>query len=91
MSFIAEHGTKLYGGLTSFFGIVGGLVTTHAFDKLLTETQIGWLGIVCTVSTAVLGGMTAARGFNNSTAERVATAMETAIKFQPPGDPNAGK
>lgn len=81
---IQEHGTKIYGGLTSFFGTVGGLVTTGAFDKLMSEPAVGWLGIVCTVSTAVLGGMTMARGFNNSTAEKVAAAMQTAIKAEPP-------
>ena len=48
--FINEHGTKLYGALTSFFGTVGGLVTTGAFDELLTKMQVGWLGIICTVA-----------------------------------------
>lgn len=84
MNYMTEHGTKIYGGLTSFFGTVGGLVTTGAFNELLTKPQIGWLGIVCTVSTAVLGALTMARGFNNSTAEKVAEAMHTAIKTQPP-------
>lgn len=84
MSFFSEHGTKIYGALTTLFGTVGGLVTTGAFNELLTKVQIGWLGIICTVATAVLGAMTLSRGFNNSTAEKVAAAMETAIKAQLP-------
>lgn len=88
MSFFSEHGTKLYGGLTALFGTVGGLVTTGAFrqdpDPLLSAVSNGWVGIICTVATAVLGAMTLARGFNNSTQEKVASAMETAIKSTPP-------
>lgn len=82
--FITEHGTKLYGGLTSFFGTVGGLVTTGAFNELLTKPQVGWLGIVCTVATAVLGAMTMARGWSNTAQVKVAQAMESAINASPP-------
>jgi hypothetical protein len=81
---INRHGTKIYGALTSFFGTVGGLVATGAFNELLSKQGVGWLGITCSVATAVLGGMTAARGFNNTARVEVARAMETAIKADPP-------
>lgn len=88
MTFIEEHGTKLYGAATTFFGTVGGLVTTGAFSELLSKPAIGWLGIVCTVSTAVLGAMTLSRGFTNSATAKVAEAMQTAINATP-GEPHA--
>jgi hypothetical protein len=88
MSFFSEHGTKLYGGATALLGTLGTLLQAHQFDKLLSETAIGWLGIFVALGTAVLGGMTMARGFNNTTAVRVASAMETAIKATP-GETNA--
>lgn len=85
MSFLEQHGTKLYGAATTFFGTVGGLVTTGAFNELLSKPAIGWLGIVCTVSTAVLGAMTLSRGFTNSAQIKVAEAMQSAINATPGG------
>jgi hypothetical protein len=82
--FINEHGTKLYGGLTAFFGTLQGLVTTGAFNALLTPADVAWLGIICALATAVLGGMTMARGFNNSAQVKVAEAMQNAINATPP-------
>lgn len=81
--FIDEYGTRLYGGLTTLFGSVGGLVTTGAFNELLTKPAIGWLGIVCTVSTAVLGAMTMSRGFTNDGKIKIAQAMQSAINATP--------
>lgn len=80
---LAEHGTKLYGGLTAFFGTLQSLINTGAFKDLMTPAGIGWLSIGASLATAVLGAMTMARGFNNTTAIRVASAMETAIKATP--------
>lgn len=84
MTFFDDHGTKIYGALTTFFGTVGGLVTTGAFNELLVKSQIGWLGITCTVATAVLGALTMQRGFNNTAQVRIAEAMQTAIRSTPP-------
>jgi hypothetical protein len=81
---INQHGTKIYGALTAFFGALQGLITTGAFRDLMSPAGVGWLGILSALATAVLGGMTMARGFNNTTAEKVASAMETAIKTAPP-------
>lgn len=82
-SIINQHGTKIYGGLTAFFGALQGLITTGAFNNLMSPAGVGWMGIISALATAVLGGMTMARGFNNSAQEKVATAMETAINAAP--------
>ena len=84
MTFFEEHGTKLYGGATAFLGTLATLINTGAFNELVSKATIGWLGIFTSLATAVIGGMTIARGFNNSTQERVAAAMETAINATPP-------
>jgi hypothetical protein len=83
---LSENFTKALGGLTALFGTLGSMVNTGAFDKLLTETQIGWLAIVTSLATAMLGGATVARGFNNSAKVKIAQAMETAINSTPPKD-----
>jgi hypothetical protein len=85
-NFFSEHGTKIYGAITSFLGALATLITTGAFDGLMTDAGVRWLGIVVSLFTALLGGMTVARGFTNTTAVRVAEAMETAIKAQPPSE-----
>lgn len=89
MSLISEHGTKLYGSATAILGALSTLITTGAFNGLLSDSGVRWIGIVAALATAAIGGMTAARGFNNTTQERVAAAMETAIKAQPSGDAHA--
>lgn len=81
---INEHGTKIYGALTAFFGALQGLITTGAFNNLMSTAGVGWLGIFSALATAVLGGMTMARGFNNSTKEKVASVIEAAINATPP-------
>lgn len=86
MSFFSEHGTKLYGAGTAFLGTLSTLIQTGAFNELVSKATIGWLGIFVALTTAVLGGMTMARGFNNSTAVKVAEAMQTAIHSTPPED-----
>lgn len=83
-TFFSEHGTKIYGATTSFLGTLATLVQTGAFNELLSKPAIGWLGIFTGLATAVVGGMTMARGFTNSTAVRVAEAMQTAIQATPP-------
>lgn len=83
-SLFSEHGTKIYGGLTAFFGTLQSLINTGAFKDLMTPGGIGWLSIFASLATAVLGAMTMARGFNNTTAMKVASAMETAINTAPP-------
>jgi hypothetical protein len=83
VKFLEEHGTKLYGAATALLGTLATLISTGAFEKLMTVVAIGWLNIFVSLATAAVGGMTIARGFNNSTAVKIAGAMETAIKAQP--------
>lgn len=82
-TFFQEHGTKILGAITSFLGTLASLIATGAFDKLLTETSIGWLNITVALATATVGGVTVARGFNTSAQVKIAEAMQTAIKAQP--------
>jgi hypothetical protein len=88
MSVFSEHGTKIYGAATAFLGTLATLVQTGAFVELLSKVAIGWLGIFCALATAVIGGMTMARGFNNTTAsktaEKVADVVQTALMSTPP-------
>lgn len=81
--FWSENGTKILGGMTAGLGTLQTFITTGAFDQLLSKIAIGWMGIILGTLTAVLGGATMARGFNNSAQAKVATAMETAIKATP--------
>jgi hypothetical protein len=83
-SLITRHGTKVYGAATSFLGTMATLIAAGAFKGLLSPVAVGWLGIIVSLATAVLGGMTMARGFNNTTAEQVSKAMQTAINATPP-------
>lgn len=84
MSFFADHLTKLLGSLSTAVGTVQVLITTGAFNGLLSDNGVRWLGIAAAIATALLGGATVARGVNNTTKERVAAAMQDAIHATPP-------
>jgi hypothetical protein len=84
MGFWDNNGTKILGALTAVLGTLASLIAAGAFEKLLTETQIGWMNIFVSLATAAVGGATMARGFNNSAQAKIASAMETAIRSQPP-------
>lgn len=84
MTFWNENGTKILGGITAGLGTLQTFITTGAFDKLLSEVAIGWLGIFLGTATAVIGGATMARGFNNSAQAKVASVIETALNTAPP-------
>ena len=86
MSFLSDNLTKILGGVTTLLGTLSTLVTTGAFEGLLSPPGIRWMSILIALATALTGGATAARGFNNSTQVRVAEAMQTAINATP-GDP----
>ncbi len=79
----SENGTKILGALTAVLGTLASLIAAGAFKELLSQTAIGWLNIVVSLATAGVGGATMARGFNNTTKERVASAMQDAIKATP--------
>lgn len=68
--------------LSSIGALNSALITATAsgmFDGLLAATSIKWLALGGFFLNAWLIGV----GFNNSTKERVAAAMETAIKATP--------
>lgn len=84
MSVLLEHLMKVLGSIVAALGTVQTLVVTGAFSGLMSDAEIKWLAIGCSVAITLLGGGVVARGVSNTTAERVASAMETAIKTQPP-------
>lgn len=84
MSFFADNLTKILGGITTLIGTAQTLVTTNAFEGLLSPVGVRWLSIILALATALLGGATLGRGFNNTTQVRVAEAMKDAINSTPP-------
>lgn len=80
MSFLSDNLTKILGVLVTLQGAVMTMITGGAFEGLLSPSSIRWLSIAVTLFGAAITGV----GFNNSTKEKVAAAMETAIKAQPP-------
>lgn len=69
--------------LSSIGALNSALITATAsgmFDGLLPEQSVKWLALGGFFMNAWLIGV----GFNNSTKVKVASAMETAIKSQPP-------
>lgn len=68
---------KTLGGFIALFSTIGVLIAAGAFDNLLSETAIGWLGIACALVTGVAGGSVSRTGFQNTTKERVAQAAAT--------------
>jgi hypothetical protein len=83
MTFWEDNGTKVLGYTTALFGTLGTLVTTGAFEGLLSPAGVRWLAIICAVAGAMLGGATVTRGHTNSTAEKVATVIDNALKATP--------
>lgn len=81
---ISENKTKILGIATSVQATLSGLIAAGAFMDLLTPVAIGWLGIAVALAGAVFGVTTVGVGFSNTTRERVAMAMETALRTTPP-------
>lgn len=69
--------TKILGSFTAALGALQVMISAGVMDKLVSDVTRGWLGVI-------IGVVTAAVGFNNSTKEKVAAAMEMAIKSTPP-------
>lgn len=75
--------TKILGTATTLLSTLMALVANGSFDGLLSPTAIKWLSII----GILVGAATAGVGFNNSSKERVAVAMETAINASPSEKP----
>lgn len=73
---VNNNWTKILGSLTAALGALQIMISTGVLDKLVSDVTRGWLGVV-------VGLVTAAVGFNNSSKEKVAAAMETAIEATP--------
>lgn len=73
----SDNRQKILGSVTAAFSVIGGLVAAGAFDKLLSEMAIGWLGVATAIVTGVAGSATVKSGFSNTTKERVAQAAAT--------------
>ncbi len=83
---LSENLTKVLGWSTTFFGTLSTMVQAGTFNEVLERPTIVWIGILSSMATAMLGGATVGRGFNNSSKERIALAMVTAIKATPGED-----
>lgn len=83
MNWLNDNWTKILGTLTTMLMTVIALAANGSFEGLLSPEAIKWLSII----GIVVGSATAGVGFNNSTKERVAVAIETAIKATPPEAP----
>ncbi len=83
---LSENLTKVLGWSTTFFGTLGTMIQAGAFNEVLSRPTVIWMGILSAMATAMLGGATTARGFNNTSKERIAQAMVTAIKATPGED-----
>ncbi len=79
MNFLANNLTKILGAIQT---TLMAMIAAGSFDGLLSVPAIRWMGIV----GMLVGAATTAVGFNNTTKERVAEAMEVAIKSTPPKD-----
>jgi uncharacterized protein YwbE len=79
MNWIANNITKILGVITTISGTVMTLITTGAFEGLMSANSIRWMSILMTLLGAAITGV----GFNNSTKVRVAEAMQTAIRATP--------
>jgi hypothetical protein len=77
---VSNNWTKILGTVTTMLTTLMTLIASGAFEGLLDPSIIRWLGI----AGMLVGSATVGVGFSNSTAEKVAKSMETAIKSEIP-------
>jgi hypothetical protein len=80
MNWLANNMTKVLGAVVTVLGVLQTMITGGAFEGLMDPRSIRWLAIVTTLFGAAITGV----GFNNSSREKVAAAMETALRATPP-------
>lgn len=80
MKFIVDNLTKILGTFSTVITTMMTMIASGVFEGLLDPKDIRWLGIFGMLVGAAITGV----GFNNTSKERIARAMETAIKAQPP-------
>lgn len=76
---ISNNLTKISGTVSTLLATLMTLIASGAFEGLLDPSVIKWLGI----AGMLVGSITTGVGFNNSSKEKVASAMETAINARP--------
>jgi hypothetical protein len=77
---INNNWTKILGSIATVLSTLTALAASGAFDGLISINAIKWISILGIVVSAAVTGV----GVRNSTAERVATAMQDAINASPP-------
>lgn len=83
MDWLKDNLVKILGSTSAS---ISTLLATNAFEGLFSPNGVRVVNIV----NIIVGAALVAVGFNNTTKERVAAAMETAIKSTPPeAKPNA--
>lgn len=82
MTFIADHLTKILGTSQTLVAAMLGAVATDQIPDLIAKDSPGMQILI--LANILLGAAITGVGFNNSTKEKVASAMESAIKAQPP-------
>lgn len=82
MGFLANNITKILGTLQTLVAAMLGAVATNQIPDLIAKDSTGMQMLI--LANILLGAAITGVGFNNSTKEKVAAAMETAIKAQPP-------
>ena len=79
MNWFTDNLTKILGTLTTMLSTLVTLSASGALDGLMSATSIRWLGVI----GMLVGSATVGRGFNNTGKEKIASAMQTAIKAMP--------
>lgn len=82
MTFITDHLTKILGTSQTLVAAMLGAVATDQIPDLIAKDSPGMQILI--LANILLGAAITGVGFNNSTKEKVASAMESAIKAQPP-------
>jgi fructose-specific phosphotransferase system IIC component len=77
---LSSNWTKILGTISTVLSTLMALAANGSFDGLLEPSSIKWMAIVSLLLGAAITGV----GFNNSSREKVAEAMQTAIKANPP-------
>ena len=77
MNWLKDNLVKILGSITTS---ISTLLAANAFEGLLSPPGIRVVNII----NVIVGAALVAVGFNNTTKERVAAAMETALKSTPP-------
>ncbi len=80
MNWIIDNLTKILGVIATINATLMTMIASGTFDGLMDPKSIRWLGII----GMLVGAATTARGFNNTSQERIAQAMQSAILATPP-------